>query len=47
MLGLFHSARGARAWRRILTVESIAPGAGVEVIERALSAVTDAALEPA
>ena len=39
MLGLFHGWPGARAWRRILTVEAIAPGAGVEVIERALQAV--------
>ena len=47
MLGLFHGARGARAWRRSLTVESIAPGAGVEVIERALEAIrlADARLE--
>ncbi|MBW3559746.1 MAG: tRNA dihydrouridine(20/20a) synthase DusA [Proteobacteria bacterium] len=40
MLGLFHARPGARAWRRILTVEAIGPGAGVEVIERALEAVT-------
>ena len=40
MLGLFHGRPGARTWRRILTVEAIRPGAGVEVIERALSAVT-------
>jgi len=49
MLGLFHGRPGARTWRRIMTVESIRPGAGVEVIERALEAVGDApaALEPA
>ena len=40
MLGLFHGRPGARTWRRILTVEAIRPAAGVEVIERALSAVT-------
>jgi tRNA-dihydrouridine synthase A len=40
MLGLFHARPGARTWRRILTVDAIRPGAGVEVIERALSAVT-------
>jgi tRNA-dihydrouridine synthase A len=40
MLGLFHARPGARTWRRILTVESIRPGAGVEVIARALEAVT-------
>jgi tRNA-dihydrouridine synthase A len=39
MLGLFHGCAGARAWRRLLTVESVAPGAGVEVIDRALAAV--------
>jgi tRNA-dihydrouridine synthase A len=39
MLGLFHGERGARAWRRILTVGAVKPGAGVEVIEEALSAV--------
>jgi tRNA-dihydrouridine synthase A len=47
MLGLFHGARGARAWRRTLTVEAIVPGAGVEVIERALDGVRAAAAQPA
>ena len=40
MLGLFHGWPGARNWRRILTTEAIRPGAGVEVIERALAAVS-------
>ena len=40
MLGLFHARPGARTWRRILTVEAIRPDAGIEVIERALEAVT-------
>ena len=40
MLGLFHGRPGARAWRRILTVEGVKPGAGVEVIDAALAAVT-------
>jgi tRNA-dihydrouridine synthase A len=40
MLGLFHGAPGARSWRRILTVESVKPGAGVEVVDAALAAVT-------
>ena len=44
MLGLFHGRPGARAWRRILTVEAIRPGAGVEVIERALEAVASPVL---
>ncbi|WP_417667105.1 tRNA dihydrouridine(20/20a) synthase DusA [Roseibium sp.] len=39
MLGLFHGRPGARSWRRILTVEAIKPGAGLEVVEHALSAV--------
>jgi tRNA-dihydrouridine synthase A len=39
MLGLFQGRRGARAWRRILTVDSHAPGAGLEGIDRALAAV--------
>jgi tRNA-dihydrouridine synthase A len=50
MLGLFHRAPAARTWRRILTVESTAPGAGLEVVDRALQAVRAAAqrrLEPA
>ena len=37
LLGLFHGRPGARAWRRTLTVDSLAPGAGAEVVERALS----------
>jgi len=43
MLGLFHGQPGARSWRRILTVESVRVGAGVEVIDRALSAIAEAA----
>ncbi|MBV8682631.1 MAG: tRNA dihydrouridine(20/20a) synthase DusA [Caulobacteraceae bacterium] len=39
MLGLFQGRPGARAWRRILTVDSHSPGAGLEVIDRALTAV--------
>jgi tRNA-dihydrouridine synthase A len=42
MLGLMHGRRGARAFRRILTVDSIAPGAGIEVVERAVDAVREA-----
>ncbi|MEP3047515.1 MAG: tRNA dihydrouridine(20/20a) synthase DusA [Roseibium sp.] len=42
MLGLFHGRPGARTWRRILTVEGIKPGAGVEVVEKALAAVRPA-----
>lgn len=42
MLGLFHGARGARCWRRILTVGSVKPGAGIEVIREALAALDNA-----
>jgi tRNA-dihydrouridine synthase A len=40
MLGLFHGTPGARTWRRILTVEGVKPGAGLEVVDAALTAVT-------
>lgn len=39
MLGLFHGLPGARAWRRILTVEGVKLGAGLDVVDRALEAV--------
>lgn len=39
MLGLFHGVPGARAWRRILTVEGVRAGAGLEVLDRALAEV--------
>ncbi|WP_414978025.1 tRNA dihydrouridine(20/20a) synthase DusA [Brevundimonas sp.] len=42
MLGLMHGRPGARAFRRILTVESIVPGAGLEVVDRAVGAVREA-----
>ena len=42
MLGLMHGRPGARAFRRILTVESIAAGAGLEVVDRAVEAVRQA-----
>lgn len=41
LLGLFHGKPGARAWRRILTTHSIRPGAGLEVLDEALAAVTE------
>ncbi len=40
MLGLFHGEAGARSWRRILTVEGVKPGAGLEVVDAALAAVS-------
>lgn len=42
MLGLFHGLPGARSWRRILTVEGVKSGAGIEVIDAALAAVSGA-----
>ena len=42
MLGLMHGRPGARAFRRILTVETLGPGAGLEVIDRAADAVRQA-----
>ena len=42
MLGLMHGRPGARAFRRILTVESIVAGAGLEVLDRAVDAVREA-----
>ncbi len=39
MLGLFAGRPGARTWRRILTVRSVLPGAGLEVLREALAAV--------
>ncbi len=42
MLGLFAGRPGARAWRRILTVEGVKEGAGPKVVEKALAAVAEA-----
>jgi len=42
MLGVMHGLPGARAFRRIMTVESITPGAGLEVMDRAVAAVREA-----
>ena len=42
MLGLFHGMPGARAWRRILTVEGVKAGAGLEVVDAALAAISGA-----
>jgi tRNA-dihydrouridine synthase A len=46
MLGLFHGAPNARTWRRILTVESIRPGAGIDVVRRALAVFGQAEAAP-
>ncbi|MDI1325979.1 MAG: tRNA dihydrouridine(20/20a) synthase DusA [Brevundimonas sp.] len=42
MLGVMHGRAGARAFRRILTVEAIRPGAGLEVVDKAVDAVREA-----
>ena len=42
MLGLMHGRPGARAFRRILTVEALGPHAGLEVLDRAADAVREA-----
>jgi tRNA-dihydrouridine synthase A len=47
MLGLFHGMPGARTWRRILTVDGVRPGADLEVVDRALAAVSPAGLRVA
>nr|WP_045686817.1 tRNA dihydrouridine(20/20a) synthase DusA [Roseovarius sp. BRH_c41] len=41
MLGLFAGRPGARAWRRHLSEGATGPGAGPELVERALAEVTD------
>jgi tRNA-dihydrouridine synthase A len=40
MLGLFNGRPGARAWRRILSEDGARPGAGPDVVLRALQSVT-------
>jgi tRNA-dihydrouridine synthase A len=43
LLGLFAGQPGARAYRRILATEAVKPGAGIEVIARALVEIERAA----
>jgi tRNA-dihydrouridine synthase A len=48
MLGAFQGRPGARAWRRMLSEEAHRPGAGPELVERALAQVdAPATVEPA
>lgn len=47
MLGLFQGVPGARQWRRILSTEAVRPDAGLEVVDRALDAVNQAAVQAA
>jgi len=46
MLGLFHGERGARAWRRTLTVAGQAPSADAGVLREAIAAIEVAMAEP-
>ena len=39
MLGLFHGQPGGRHWRQIISEQGHVPGAGIEVLRRALDAV--------
>lgn len=39
LLGLYQGCPGGRIWRRILSEESVGPGAGIEVLHRAREAV--------
>jgi tRNA-dihydrouridine synthase A len=41
MLQLFHGQPGSRIWRRVITEQSVLPGAGVEVIKQALDGMGD------
>ena len=43
VLGLFQGQPGARAWRRYISENAHRPGAGIEVLEQALSRVPDPA----
>ena len=40
MIGLFQGVPGARAWRRMLTMDTLRDGAGIEVVLAALDQVT-------
>lgn len=44
MLGLFAGQPGARGWRRTLSEKAVRPGAGLEVLDEALSCVSAEAL---
>jgi tRNA-dihydrouridine synthase A len=41
MLQLFHGQSGSRNWKRVLTEQSVLPGAGVDVIKKALQGLRD------
>jgi tRNA-dihydrouridine synthase A len=39
MLGLYHAQPGGRMWRQVLSTEGCKPGAGMDVLVRALDVV--------
>jgi tRNA-dihydrouridine synthase A len=39
MLGLFHGVAGGRWWRRVLSEDAVKPGAGLDVLDRAMGEV--------
>lgn len=41
MLGLFNGQPGARAWRRVLSERAPKPGAGLDVLDAAVEAITE------
>jgi tRNA-dihydrouridine synthase A len=41
MLQLFHGQPGSRIWRRLITEQSVLPGAGVDVVVQALAEIPD------
>ena len=47
MLGLYHAQAGGRFWRQVLTVEGQKPGAGLEVLHKALAVVEEQAAKVA
>ena len=44
MLGAFQGRPGARAWRRLLSEEAHRPGAGPELVARAMALVVPEAV---
>ena len=46
MLGLFHGMPGGKLWRRVLSEEAPRPGAGLDVVEKALAEVASRQLSP-
>lgn len=41
MLGLFHGEPGGRSWRRVISENAHRPGAGVDLLDAAIAAVTE------